>query len=72
LNSELYAVGLDGDGLKCGEFTEGADYDSNGRFDAAVFRPSNSTWYLNRSTSGTQILSFGVSGDQPVPSAFVP
>lgn len=39
--------------------------------DAAVFRPSNSTWYANRSTAGKLIRQFGISGDVPVPSAFV-
>jgi hypothetical protein len=48
------------------------DYDGDGKFDAAVFRSTSATWYLNRSTSGILIQSFGISGDTPVPYAFVP
>jgi FG-GAP-like repeat len=55
-----------------GDIPASGDYDGDGRFDAAVFRPTNTTWYLNRSTSGVGIVGFGVNGDQPVPSAFVP
>lgn len=48
------------------------DYDGDGKADAAIFRPTNATWFVNRSTAGSLIQQFGVSGDKPVPSAFVP
>ena len=48
------------------------DYDGDRMFDATVFRPRNSTWFIQRTTAGTLIQSFGISGDKPVPNAFVP
>ena len=46
------------------------DYDGDGRADFAVFRAG--TWYVNRSTQGLLIASFGSTGDTPAPAAFVP
>ncbi|HMS43964.1 MAG TPA: hypothetical protein PKE69_27300, partial [Pyrinomonadaceae bacterium] len=48
------------------------DYDGDGRFDAGVFRPSNTTWFVQRSTAGTLIQQFGAADDRPIPNAFVP
>ncbi|MGC2239016.1 MAG: FG-GAP-like repeat-containing protein [Pyrinomonadaceae bacterium] len=55
-----------------GDVPAPGDYDGDGKFDATVFRPSESTWYVQRSTAGTLIQNFGISGDKPVPNAFVP
>jgi Ricin-type beta-trefoil lectin domain-like/FG-GAP-like repeat len=46
------------------------DYDGDGRVDAAVFRPSNSTWYVATTSSGAFSLPFGLTGDVPVASDF--
>jgi len=49
-----------------------ADYDGDGRSDTAVFCPSGSTWYVQRSSVGLLIQQFGLATDTPVPSVFVP
>ena len=47
-----------------------ADYDGDGKADAAVFRPATNTWYIQRSTGGTDIIAFGGTGDKPVPADY--
>jgi dipeptidyl aminopeptidase/acylaminoacyl peptidase len=46
------------------------DFDSDGRSDVSVFRPSDSTWYLNRSTAGFTAAQFGLATDRIVPADF--
>ena len=46
------------------------DYDNDGASDIAVFRPSDGTWYVNRSDSGYTEYPFGTSTDRPVVGDF--
>lgn len=41
----------------------GADFDWDGKTDAAVFRPSSGAWYVQ----GQAPVSFGLAGDIPYP-----
>jgi hypothetical protein len=48
-----------------------SDYDGDGMTDIAVYR--DGIWYILQSlSSGVRIVSFGIAGDKPIPSAAVP
>jgi len=47
-----------------------ADFDGDGRTDLSVFRGSNGTWFLNRSTEGLTAVQFGQAGDTIVPGDY--
>lgn len=65
-----------GDAVQWGISTDrpaAGDYDGDGRADPAVVRfDSSAVWYILGSTSGVQIHTFGIAGDKPAPSAFIP
>ncbi|MGQ0543602.1 MAG: hypothetical protein ACT4O9_17450 [Blastocatellia bacterium] len=47
-----------------------ADYDGDGKTDAAIYR--NGQWWLMQSTSGVAVQQFGLANDKPVPSVYLP
>ena len=55
-----------------GDIPAPGDYDGDGTTDATVFRPAGAIWYVLGSTSGLQTTPFGIAGDRPVPSSYIP
>lgn len=48
-----------------------ADFDGDGLSDLSVFRPSDNTWYILRSSNSTiQVQQFGAMGDKIVPGDY--
>ncbi|MGB7925094.1 MAG: VCBS repeat-containing protein [Pyrinomonadaceae bacterium] len=47
------------------------DYDGDGRTDIAVFRPTNRTWIIRKSSDGAALYQqWGLSTDEPVPGDY--
>jgi len=78
---QMFVKNIDGTGLKLladsaqmpswqPRTKSNADFDGDGRADVSVFRPTDSTWYLNRSTLGFAATQFGSSTDKLVPADY--
>ncbi len=48
-----------------------SNFDGDGKTDLAVFRPTDGSWYISRSSNGAfSGQQFGTSGDKPIPGDF--
>jgi len=46
------------------------DFDGDGKSDVGIFRPSDGSWWINRSTAGIFVAAFGRTGDRPTPADY--
>jgi len=70
-DGEIYVVGLGGTVEKIVRANASSDFDGDAKTDISVFRPSDGTWYLIRSSNNSfQTQQFGTNGDIPTPEDF--
>lgn len=53
-----------------GDIPVPGDFDGDGVDDQAIYR--NGQWWINATTAGVSVSSFGLASDQPVPKAYLP
>jgi hypothetical protein len=65
-----YPAGMNSATIIRSPITANFDYDGDSRADLSVFRPSDRTWYLNRSQAGFAAVQFGLSTDKLAPADY--
>lgn len=70
-DGEIYVVGLGGTVDRIIGAKTSADFDGDRRTDISLFRPSDRTWYMLKSSNGAFFAQqFGLAADIPVPEDY--
>jgi hypothetical protein len=70
-DGEIYVVGLGGTVDRIIGAKTSADFDGDRRTDISLYRPSDRTWYMLKSSNGNFFArQFGIATDIPVPEDF--